>query len=160
MQVGKKTFELSDYLEAPNSAYYLPTHQAGPDLVGIFSPAHRSNQRYVVFLQAKLTRNFGDKEVHKALITTDPERFYTVRSTGAILTGYEDHYGRVMEALKSFDGYFRVVLAFPLDIQGKGVHKMGKAPFAKIDATNAHLMFEPELLKFLRQSVQDDKNWE
>ncbi|OZJ03664.1 hypothetical protein BZG36_03526 [Bifiguratus adelaidae] len=118
MCVGTPEFELSDFMENPTSTYYLPTNQAGLDLVGLFSPSQRTNLRYVVFLQAKLTQELDSKDINKVIGTTNPSKF------------------------------FRVVVAFPLNIQSKGGKPMKTVPFVKIDATNASL-FEDKSAEIL-----------
>ncbi|OZJ01797.1 hypothetical protein BZG36_05534 [Bifiguratus adelaidae] len=134
MCLGTPEFELSDFLENPTSTYSLPTNQAGPDLVGLFSPSRRTNLRYVV---------------------TNPSKFFTVRSTGDVLEGYQDHYSRVQKALGNFDGFFRVVVAFRLNIQSKGGKPMKRVPFVKIDSTNADLLIDNKLQNFLRLLLEE-----
>ena len=113
-----------------------------------------------MFLQAKLTQELDSKDVNRAIGTTNPAKFFTIQSTGDVLEGYQDHYSRVQKALGKFDGFFRVVVAFPLKIQSKGGKPMKTVPFVKIDSTNASLLFEDNLQKFLQVLVEkDNSDW-
>jgi hypothetical protein len=153
MVLGSREYELSDFLENPKATYYRPTDQAGPDLVGLFSPSHQIPVRYVLFLQAKLRKKMDAGELSKAVKTISPQNFFTVRDTGATLSGYEGHKARALRALQGYQGIIQVLVAFPLDIQDKVETPKDIQHFAIIDSTNADLLFTATIQQMLREVV-------
>jgi hypothetical protein len=157
MVLGSKDYELSDFLENPKATYYRPTDQAGPDLIGLFSPScslsHQIPVRYVLFLQAKLKKKMDASELSKAVKTVSPQNLFTVRDTGATLSGYEGHKARVLKALQGYQGIIQVLVAFPLDIQDKVEAPEDSQHFAIIDTTNADLLFTSTIQQMLREVV-------
>jgi hypothetical protein len=59
----------------------------------------------------------------------------------------------VLKALASYQGIIRVIVAFPLDIQDK-VNIPGDNYYtAKIDRSNADILFDATVQKFLTEAV-------
>ncbi|CAJ0902994.1 22642_t:CDS:2 [Entrophospora sp. SA101] len=85
---GDEDFGLDQFLESPNSTFFVPEDTAGPDLVFIVQ-FKGPDENYIdvpVFVQAKLSVNIKPA---KAIRTTDPNAFYAYQKKENEL-GYDE----------------------------------------------------------------------
>ena len=151
------TQSLAQFLNSPETPFYLPGNVVGPDIVLFFLV---NGKRIPVFIQLKFSANVNRKQ---ALGTTNPINFYSEMKKGKRKTrlGHQRDLDDCLDVLKN-GTHIGILIAYPMSwkspVSSTSDHKLGYRIEKIFDLSNASELFTDDHLTFLQQMWNVYKN--